>query len=455
MSAEERSPGTWQRHQSWPRPTLRGWAFIVVGLSLLAGSVLFSRREFLFIAFVVIAVPAAALLYVALRGARVQVSRGFAPPIVAAGGEAVVSLEVRNIGQRSSYGARWRDQAGGGLLVPEDALLPPLGRHRPGPGGRDDTARLEYTVRPRRRGVYDIGPLVLGMGDPFGLAYAERPVGEPHDLIVTPRVTELPGSGRALSSGNGAVHELLRHTNPNSDELIAREYRPGDPLRRVHWAATAKRDELMVRQEEQRSNPEARIILDTSLSGASSADRAALDERYGSLDNAVELALEAVASIAMHLLAAGFRLDLVETGPRQFAPGVENARGGLHGDAPSSFKTPGGDRVILEGLADLRMPWPRPAGLPDEGQPGSVLRNASAHLPAFAVLIGIDEQEAHELAALRPYCEPAVAIVLGTVARARVEELVDAGWHCIQLRSPSQLPDVWAEAKRGRVSDVV
>lgn len=443
-----------RRREWWPRLTLRGWSFLCIGVVLFVSALVFNRREFLFIAFVLIAVPLIALAYVHTRGARVHVARAFAPGIVTAGGEAVVSLLVRNLAARSSYGARWRDQAAAGIAVPEDSLLPALGRYQPGADGGDDTARLEYTLHPRRRGIYDVGPLVLGMSDPFGLAFAERPVGEPHELIVTPRVTALGGNGRALSSGTGALHELLRHTNPNSDELIAREYRPGDPLRRVHWAATAKRDELMVRQEEQRSNPEARIILDTTLSGASVPDRSSLADRHGRLDSAVELALETVASVAMHLLGAGFRLDIVETGPSQLAPAPDQIRGGLHGDVPSSFRTPGGDRALLEGLANMQ--FPRSLARVDSADFAgiSVLRNSSAHVPAFAVLININDEEAAELAALRPYCEPAVAMVLDTMRKSAVELLIEAGWQCIELRSPKYLAEAWAEAERGRVNDV-
>ncbi len=443
-----------QKREWWPQLTRRGWALIVVGVALLIAALFYRQRDYLFIAFLLIVVPLIAFAYVAMRGARVHVARSFAPGIVAAGGEAVVSLVVRNIGRRASFSARWRDQASHGVLVPEDALLPALGRYRGGADGGDDTARLEYTLRPRRRGIYDIGPLLLSMSDPFGLARAERQVGEPHDLIVTPRVTALPGKGRAMSAGSGALHELLRHTNPNSDELIAREYRPGDPLRRVHWAATAKRDELMVRQEEQRSNPEARIVLDTTLSGASMLDRSVLAERRGRLDSAVELAMEIVASVALHLVDSGFRIGVVETGPSQITPSSDNNRGGLRGDAPSSFRAPGGDRALLEALADLRLPWPIPRRAAEEQSPGSVLRNSSAHLPTFAVIIDIDEHDALEFAALRPFCEPAVAIVLDTVKQSIIDQLSDAGWQCIELHAATDLPDAWAEAERGRVNDV-
>ena len=47
---------------------------------------------------------------------------------------------------------------------------------------------------------------------------------------------------------------------------MTREYRHGDPMRRVHWAATARHGSLMVRQEESVTTPEATIILDQRLS---------------------------------------------------------------------------------------------------------------------------------------------------------------------------------------------
>ena len=70
---------------------------MVVGVALLIAAVVFRQREVLFVAFLLIAIPVVAIVYVMLRGARVHVTRSFAPGIVPAGGEVVVSLVVRNI----------------------------------------------------------------------------------------------------------------------------------------------------------------------------------------------------------------------------------------------------------------------------------------------------------------------------------------------------------------------
>jgi uncharacterized protein (DUF58 family) len=440
----------------FPQLTLRGGIFLGGGGALFLNALVINRRDLLFVAFLLIAVPVAALCYVTLRPARLHVTRTFRPPIVPAGGDVVVSLQVRNLSMRPLYGTRWRDTASEGIKPPASALLPMLNRYDGGPGGGGDTATLEYTLTPRLRGVYDVGPMVLGRHDPFGLAFSERPVGEPHDLVVTPRVIPLTERGVMVTSGDGAVHEILRHINPNSDELIAREYRPGDPLRRVNWPATARHGEIMVRQEEQRSTPEAVLILDTTLSGRPAYSATHVSNRMRRHDAAFELAIEIAASVGTHLLAEGFRLNVLELGRSQLAPGPDRERGGLHGDAPSTFLATGGDRLLLEGLANL---VPIDRSRPDAGKNAAPRRSArasSAPTPAFAILVDIDAADAKDLAAARGNAEPAVAFVLDTVKHAILGELEDAGWRCITVRGARDIPAAWNQLlnQRGAVHDL-
>ncbi len=450
MSAQRRLTRPVLMKRLSPRLTRRGGIFLAAGGALFLNAMVINRRDLLFVACLLVAVPVVALVYVTIRPARVQVTRAFRPSIVAAGGDVVVSLQVRNLSASPMHGMRWRDTASAGIRVPSQTQLPGLDRYEGGPSNGADTVRLEYTLTPRQRGVFDIGPLLLGRHDPFGLAYSERPFGEPHDLVVTPHVTPLPGSGLSIMSGDGSIHELLRHVNPNSDELIAREYRPGDSLRRVNWPATARHGEIMVRQEEQRSNPVARIIVDTTLRGRPAYVPTRAGMRADRHDQAFEVAIELAASVGVHLLDSGFRLEMMELGPNQLAAGAAQVRGGLRGDTPSSFRAPGGDRILLEGLANV-VPVERAA--PGEGRretTRSGMGRTSGQVPAFAVLIDIDDQDATELAALRGRSDPAVAFVLDTMSRGAIERLQDAGWHCIQLRSPRDIPGAWEEAQRER-----
>ena len=435
----------------FPRLTLRGGMFLAVGGALFLNALVINRRDLLFVACLLLAVPLVALVYVTVRPVSVALSRAIRPVIVPAGSDAVVALRVRNVSSRPVTGTRWRDTGSDGITVPDSSLMPTLDRYEGGPDTGADTARLEYTLTPLRRGVYDLGPLMLGRTDPFGLAVSERPIGEPHDLVVTPRITALPGNALTIRSGDGSIHELVRHISPNSDELIAREYRPGDALRRVNWPATARHGELMVRQEEQRSNPAARIVLDTTLTGRPAYTPTHAGERTSRHGQAFELAVELTACIGVHLLDVGFRVEVMELGPSQLAPGTDGGRGGLQGDAPGSFRAPGGDRLLLEGLANV-VPVPRANADAAAAGPGAVGRGLAGTLPTFAVLVDIDAQDAADLAAIRGRCAPAVAFVIDTVSRAALERLRDAGWHCIGLRNPKDIPSAWGEAQRERGS---
>ena len=83
---------------------------------------------------------------------------------------------------------------------------------------------------------------------------------------MTPAAIELPETGLAGARGHDGVTPTRARANPSDDDVMTREYRHGDPLRRVHWAATARHGSLMVRQEESVTTPEATIILDQRLS---------------------------------------------------------------------------------------------------------------------------------------------------------------------------------------------
>ncbi|WP_353810189.1 DUF58 domain-containing protein [Agromyces sp. SYSU T00194] len=433
--------GSGARLADWPRPTRRGAVLIAAGVIVFLNALVLDRRDFILFGLIGIAVPAVALAFVAWRVPRLDVTRSFVPGVVAAGGTTTASATVRNRGRRTLDGARWRDQAAH-LETPAESVLPPLGRWEGGPAGGGDTVRLEYTLRLPRRGVFAAGPLRVSLSDPFGLARIERGYGRSHDLVATPRVTSLGASAGGPASLDGVLLELQRQSHPNADELIAREYRHGDPLRRVNWPATARHGEIMVRQEEQRSDPDARIIVDTALHGRGRTSFAVGEDRY---HHPFELGVEIAASVGVHLLRGGFRVTVSETGPSQLEPGPRRRAGGLFGDAPVEYQGGTGERALLEGLAHLASPGTRTATGDRSGAPHDDPRRVGgrARRPAFAVLVDIAPDEAAALAVMRPAFEPAVAFVLETVRGTLVGDLEDAGWRCIPVRSAQDIPTAW------------
>lgn len=425
------------RAAAWPRLTRRGGALLVVGVVLLAVSLWFDLRDIMLLAFVGIAMPVVAAVFVAARSPRLGVTRTFNPPVVSAGSGASVAITVRNRGRRAFDGAHWRDRVPEGLDAPPEAVLPAVGPYEAVLPSGDDTVRLEYRLRLPRRGVYGVGPLRVGVFDPFALARIDRDAGARHEVVVTPRVTPLERALGSAASVDGILHGLQRRTHPNSDELIAREYRYGDPMRRVNWAATARRGELMVREEEQRGDPEVRIFLDTALAGR---------PRTGAFAHAgpehghagFELGVEVVASVGVHLLERGFRVrcDSVD----------DPSRGSIaSAAAPGPYRMPGGDRLLLEDLARLEIargddaPERRPRG----GGHHEV-RAREARMPGIAVLVEPDERDAAALVGLRQTLEPAIAFVSEAVAPRLVDALEQADWRVVRVRRPAAIGDAWA-----------
>jgi uncharacterized protein (DUF58 family) len=448
------------------RPTLRGGLFLATGLVLFFVAWGYDLRDLLFVAGVLLMVPLFALGYVLVHPVRVAVTRTFRSASVPAGLTATVSLQLRNLSAVAVSGLRWRDTAAGGMEVPAAQPLRTLGAARPGRPTSTDTAVAGYAVRPARRGSYPIGPVLLGRVDPFGLAYGEWPVGTPHDLTVTPRITQLPGTGVSITRGEGSRHERLRHLNNDSDELIAREYRPGDSMRRVNWPATARHGEIMVRQEEQRSHPEARIVLDTTRGGTDHADGAGAHRRAAH-SAAFERAVELAASIAVHLLEGGFRVEVIEVGPAQLQPAPLTAgrsrqgdsrlatdpdadrHGGLRGDEPVSFTGAAGTRALLDALARVapRDHSPRPALAGQTGQPASRRSGpGGTQIPTFAVLVDLAAGDIEDVATLRALCQPAVAFVFDTMADGAADHLGEVGWQCVPVTALTAVDAAWHQA---------
>ncbi|MEI5583112.1 MULTISPECIES: DUF58 domain-containing protein [unclassified Agromyces] len=423
-------------------------ALVAAGAVLFLVAVWFDLRDIMLLAAVGLAMPVAALGFLAVRAPRLAVTRAFEPHVVRAGESAAVRLRVQNQDRRAFDGAHWRDLAHPALHPPGEAVLPAVGRHESAMPSGDDTVGLEYRLRTPRRGVFEVGPLRVSVTDPFGLARMDRAAGLARELVVTPRVTPLEAAAGVVASVDGAVHALQRRTHPNSDELIAREYRYGDPLRRVHWAATARRGELMVREEEQRGDPEVRILLDTALGARAHHPSAAARDAASTLDPAFELGVELAASIGVHLLDLGFRVR-VEPVEDPDDPATPIA------SEPGGYRAAGGEPQLLEDLARLEPPRrdgpmtaarERPADDSRSAAPPAVRRDT--RMPGIAVLVAPSHAAVDALVALRPVLEPAIAFVADGMAAHAVERLEHADWRVVHVRRAADLPSAWADAWR-------
>jgi hypothetical protein len=405
------------------RPTARGIGFLVTGIATAVAAYMVGRSELLFATGFLVLLPIVGFLVVRLRPLRMTVTRTFSPPVVTAGTPTVIELSVRNESATASPAATWTDRI-------------PWAPHRAGPGvlpvlesggvvtpSRD--RRLGYSLRPSLRGVYDIGPLDVSYTDPFGLAIGKLAVGSTQSLYVIPLVVPLGETVSLAVSGEGSARQIQHLATGNDDDLMTREYRTGDALRRVHWRASARHGQLMVRQEEQRSYPEARLIIDTRMDGYAGVGE--LVEPTDAGFDRFEWAITMIASVGVHLHRSGFLVQTLETGAKQIAP---------LGDANQGS---GQDMEFLLSLAGVRLCESTP--LVGDGNDE---RAQSALGPVFAIVANPAAETLRWVSAQRRPYEAGVAFVIETGNDGVVRTLQAAGWICVPVTSGSDPAHAWS-----------
>lgn len=388
------------------------------------------RQELLYAACLLAVLPIAAAVVVRAKRPRVGVTRSFSPQIIQAGTATTVAITVRNLAAGRSMRARWWDGLPWAPGATADGLLPALEPRSPRFLARGNSKILNYELKPPRRGRFEIGPVGLEVGDAFGLATSSVVVGAAETLVVTPEVVSLAESGLSVPAGDGEARLLQRRAAGDEDDTMTREYRRGDAMRRVHWRASARHGDLMVRQEEQRSLPEATIFVETQFDGYQDA----YDEEAGPESAAFEWSVRMLASVAVHLRRMGFLVTIVESGTPQLAE--------IGGGARRTW----GDEEFLSTLASLE--------LTDDAN--DELRSSSSAGPLIALVGSPHPETVDAMIARRRPGELAVAFMVtgataldvfgrswGLAAGAASERLTDAGWLVVPVRSDDDHSAAW------------
>ncbi len=222
---------------------------------------------------------------------------------VAIGSNVPVEIEVQNNGRLP---VAW--------VLAEDTLPRRLDggtRYRPpmdvdGPSlavmtlGRGESESLAYNIPCRRRGYFEVGPTVLETGDPLGLFRRFRVDPATATVTVLPKVVRL---GDYQIGSRRPIGEIRIRDNAIVDPTRIRGIRRwqiGDPLRSVHWAATARTGVLHSKQYESSSIIGATVLLDLHVT----TNPDAMEPHRG------DLAITAAASIcaALHEMGEPFAM---------------------------------------------------------------------------------------------------------------------------------------------------
>ncbi|GGM11461.1 DUF58 domain-containing protein [Nakamurella endophytica] len=394
--------------------TTRGRCLLAGGVAAGICAVVLDERDLLRVALLACALPVVAVLVTALRPVKVSAQHQVLPDRLRPGTAGQVTLVLTNDGATRTPSLELVEQPVPGLTAGTRALLPAV---RP----REQVA-VSYPLTATRRGRLTLGPPLVRVYDPFDLWEDHRSLTSRREVLVVPTVVPLTGMPRSSGTRSAASGRARVGTVGGDPDVGVRPYRTGDDIRTIHWRASARQEDLVVRLEEPVSHGGATVLLDHRAAAHRGVDTGS------SLETAVVLA----ASVSLHLLAADHQLRLVSHRGSVLAQGHDVADD------------------VLAGLADLSADPSaalQPGGV---GRSGLVVAVVADMTAADAVLLASSRPRSAEGIALvlaaddwaSPTPQPPVDLAPPTAARV----LGSAGWRVVTVRRGDDLAAAWRRA---------
>jgi len=406
----------------WPL-TLRGSGAAVLAVAALVIAQRAGIPELMYFGVLMTALLAAAAATLVIARRTDRVTRTVSPDVTEVGASAEVVVRVGLQTALPTAPGHWADTLPAGLSGRASGPFPATTSSL----GRDTVpVRLSYEIVAHERGVHALGPLEVVTTDPFGLIRRRFALGHPTPITVAPAIVDLAPLPPTGGEAGGTRQSSALQLGQGVDNLVARPYAPGDSMRRIHWRATAHRDTLMVRQEEQESSPAALVVLDRALSRWAPA--AGL---LSGGDAGFETAVSACVSAVARLVHEGFTVDVVDSDGELLADPVAGGEDGEARALAASFASMAArvdgpsDRVVPAAAAVMLGPVVVITGDPAQGAP--LAPGAFAQRSGLPILLMVSE-------------------------RADLHAVRAAGWRAASLRPGGSIAAAWADAtERGLV----
>jgi len=354
---------------------LDGPAAMYVGVTFIVGvGAFYSQNNLLYVIFA--AALSVMLVSGALGGAAMMgvEARRLPPPSATVGSPAAIRYRLTN---------RNRMLGAYSLEVEEDRAprqRDPWQLHMSRPGGfaprigRRGSVIVEATALPQRRGEARLHAVRVGSRHPFGIVRKSVRCAQPGTILIRPRPIPPPAGALERAIGRRASRGGARRSRgvgAEPDFIALREYVPGDSKRMIAWRATARRDELVVRETAASAREAIWVVL------CLAADAEETNER----------AISCAAGVILEAARRGLRVALA-------APGLGYTR------PPGSSGGAGNEHIatMLDDLARVELDALDPAA--QAGWAGRVdgavvcVRAAGAPLPtldAGALVLSADE----------------------------------------------------------------
>ncbi|GAA5207245.1 DUF58 domain-containing protein [Microbacterium kyungheense] len=416
--------------RAWPL-TVRGTGAVVLAVACFIVANEAGIVELTYFGILLLAAVGASVASLYLGRRTDVVTRSLVPDVAAVGRETMVSVRVGVRTALPTPPGTWRDALPKGLRGATEGPFPALGSGlRGGAGGGERVVNLTYTITGARRGVHSIGPLTVTSSDPFGLARRTIAFSGRTPVTVAPAVVDLSPLIDYAGATGGTLHTTTNQIGQGADNLVARPYAPGDSMRRIHWRATAHRDELMVRQEEQESTPEATVVLDRS------AERWSMDAvREPGADPAFEAGVSACVSVVARLVHDGYAVEVIDSEGHVLAERIDG------GDMTEVDRMLAQFATVTAQRDDLLGRLPR-------------LFTGISTGPVVVIVGRLDPVDADALGPVAHHSTMPLVLATSPTGDA-LDRAADHGWHIARIDPDRDLAVAWGNAVGRGVSHVL
>ncbi len=170
--------------------------------------------------------------------------------------------------------------------------------------------RRRHKVKFTHRGYYDLGNASLTVGDVLGLYKSQRQQMLSAPIYVYPRLLDSDELPAPVSRMTG---ELVRKRQLLADPFLVRgirPYQPGDPVRDIHWPATARTQQVQVRLRDYSAQTRLLVVLNCQRMDLQWDDY--LPEKDAEIS---EYAISLAASICVQAIRAGLAAGIAANMP--------------------------------------------------------------------------------------------------------------------------------------------
>ncbi len=237
--------------------TRQGFAALFAGLAALVVGRVFGVLELFVIGAGFLVATAGSFLFVQARRPKIEANRWIHPSVLVAGDTGRVDLNLRHRGSIRSTPfelAETVSRAG----APDHVARLAVGSL---PAGA--TSSAGYQLPTSVRGIIELGPLEIESRDPLGIARRRAVVAGLDTVTVAPRTFLLD----VPQLGQGALGRLLliqaRRLGPGEFHSL-REYVEGDEPRSIHWKASARSENLVVKEHTVEGLRRCTVVLDAA-----------------------------------------------------------------------------------------------------------------------------------------------------------------------------------------------